>query len=61
VILKGILAVRHWQLLNKERNKIEWYRRHDERNLPGNEGERDFTDQDYPGRGLEFEFWDIPN
>lgn len=23
--------------------------------------ERDFTDRDYPGRGLEFEFLDIPN
>lgn len=59
--LRGIKAVRAWQRKNKAENLAEWYRRNDERSLPGNEGERDYADEDYPGRGLEFEFFDIPN
>ena len=56
--LYGIKEVRAWRAKTKKEHLEEWYRRNP---WARNDTERDCADEDYPGRGLEFEFWEIPN
>lgn len=76
MILRGLDAINAYLTNEHQKNLDEWCKQRGLPRLMAQEvkreywrrntyrvngGERDFCDQDYPGRGLEFEFFEIPN